>query len=314
MNGCDDRAISPVLGSLLLVGLVTIFAAMSAYIFFGLSEEREPQPEVALELQPGEDGIVHVLHHEHGERLDGDKVEIRGVGNPEVFNGAQFTANEEQPLVAVDDEIQVIYHGEHGTSYTMATFDAERTVSGTVQGCDWVESETNGGVDDIQIHGIVVNCDVMTDDNIEVQAGAVIIGETISFNKQLDADDSTIYGNANVEKVLNLQNGTITGDAASESEDVKLTEATVEGHISAEKIVELQRGSAAGGDLESNSSDVKVLSSSVGGSITADNIVKLQNATVDGHVYVDPSDFDCTDSVINGQDCAEYTPRDPADW
>lgn len=314
MNGCNDRAISPVLGSLLLVGLVTIFAAMSAYIFFGLSQEREPQPEVALELQTEEDGMVHVLHHEHGERLDGDKVEILGAGNPDVFSGTQFTATEEQPLVAVEDEIKIIYHGEHGTSYTMATFEAERTVSKTVQGCDWVRSETNGGVDDIKIHGIVVNCDVMTEDNIELQDGGVIIGETVSFNKQLDADDSTIYGNADVEKVLNLQNGTITGNAASETEDVKLTEATVEGAISGEKVVELQSGSAAGGNVESNSSDVKVLSSSVGGSITAGNIVKLQDATVDGHVYVDPSDFDCTDSVINGQDCAEYTPRDPADW
>lgn len=249
-----------------------------------------------------------------GDSLDGNKVQLRGAADEHTLSGEQLTAGKTSQVVPVEDEIRVVYEGDHGTTYRLAAFEPKNTVPEPDEGCEWVDTETNGGTDTIKIDGIVVNCDVETAEGIEVQNGGTVIGETVSDDKDLDGDDATIYGDADVEQVLNLQDGTITGAATSNSADVKLDNATVNGDATAEKVVEVTGGGIVDGDAQSETKNVKVLSSTVSGSITADTEVKLDDATVDGEVYIDASDFDCTDSTINGQDCTAYTPKDPADW
>jgi len=310
----NQRGVSPVIGTVILVAVVGLLVSVSAVIFLNLTDEREPQPDVVLEMEGTEDDPIHRLVHEDGDTLDGDKVRVLGAADEHTLDGEELTAGKTSHVVAIEDEIQVIYQGDHGTTYRLATFTPETTVSDPDEGCDWVETETNGGTDPIKIDGITVNCDVETTEGIEVQNGGTVIGETVSDAKDLDGDDATIYGDADVETVLNLQDGTITGSATSDTADVKLDNATVNGDATAEKVVEVTGGSSVDGDAESKSKTVKVLSGSVSGSITADDEVKLDDATVDGDVYIDDTNFDCTDSTINGQDCTAYTPKDPDDW
>lgn len=178
--------------------------------------------------------------------------------------------------------------------------------------CGYVEDETDGGTEDIDIVGIVVDCDVETDKTVEVDGDGFIIGDAVS--DELDLDQGTVDGDADIEAVLDVQDGTVTGSATSNTANVNLDNATVEGSVTAEKVVDIIRGSTVGGDVESKSKNVKVLSSTVSGSITANEQVKLDDATVKGDVYIDESKFDCTDSTINGQDCTSYSPRDPDSW
>lgn len=310
----DHRGVSPVIGTVLLVAIVSLLVGVSTVMIFDLTDKREPQPDVVLDREASEDDPIHRLVHKGGDTLDGNKTRVLGVADERTLASEELTAGTGSQIVPVEDEIRVVYEGEHGTTYTLATFEPENTVPYPDEGCEWVETETNGGTDPIKIEGIVVNCDVETAEGIEVQNGGTVIGDTVSDAKDLDGDDATIYGDADVEKVLNLQNGTLTGSATSNTADVKLYNATVGEAVTAKKVVEVTGGSSVDGDVQSETRDVKVLSGSVSGSITAGNEVKLDNATVTGDAYIDDSDFDCTDSTINGQDCAAYAPKDPDDW
>lgn len=310
----NQRGVSPVIGAVLLIAIVTLLVGVSTVMFLNLTDENEPQPNVVLEMEASEDGPIYRLVHEGGDTLDGDKTRVLGAADDQTLDGEELTADTSSRVVPVEDEIRIVYEGEHGTTYTLATFEPEKTVPNPDEGCDWVKAETNGGAEPIKIDGIAVNCDVETTEGIEVQNGGVVIGDTVSGTKDLDGNDATIYGDVDVENVLNLQDGTITGSATSNTADIKVDNATVNGAVTAEKVAEVTGESSVDGNVQSADKKVKIFSSSVSGSITADEQVKLDDATVDGDVYIDDSNFKCTDSTINGQDCSAYTPEDPDDW
>lgn len=279
-----DRGVSPVVGSVLLVAIAILLASALVYGFLSLGEEREPQPDVALDLEAADDGVVHRLVHEQGDRLDGEQVTLRGAADPDALGESALTAGGRVELYAVDSEIEVVYTGDHGTTYLLGTFEAERRVPAPDEGCDWVDSETSGGSDDATVDGIVVDCTVDTDGVITVRNDGVVIGDTTSGAKNLDADDARVYGDVAVEKDVNLQDGTVTGSVTARTEQVKLGNGTVEGAVDAAKLVELADGSSAGGDVTSDTKGVKVLDSEVDGSITAVEDVKVDAGTVEGPI------------------------------
>lgn len=313
-SGGATRGVSPVVGTVLLIGILVALVSVSSYVIFGLADTNDPVPNVVFKLQETDGQSEYALVHENGDDLDGDDVELRGAADPDSPSGITFSIGDNLSFYPIADQVKVIWYGDSDTSYVLTTVDIEAPLPDPDEGCDWVDDETNGGTDPITIDGIVVDCDVQTDDQIKVQNDAVIVGETVSDAKGFDGDSATVYGDADVENVLNLQDGTITGDATSRTADVKVGNGTVEGSVDAEKVAEVTDGTVIEKDMESQTKDTKVLESEVEGSVTADGIVKLDNATIHGHVYIDPTDFDCTDSTVNGKDCGSYTPKDPSTW
>lgn len=329
----DQRGVSPVVGTVLLLGIVVLLISVSAYLFFGISEEKEPSPDVVLELESEGEGFAYVLVHNGGDRLNGDKVTLRGAADPEGLVDNALTADNEAQVYPVEESINVVYTGEHGTTYILATFEVDRSIPEPDAGCDWVDNETNGGTEDAKITGEVVNCDVETNKVVEVSNGGIIIGETLSDTKTVDADNAQFYGDVTAEDVVNIQDGTVTGSVTSQTADVKLDNSTVNGEVTAQKVVELQGGSSVGGsvkstnkkvkildgssvdgDVVSDTEQVKVIDSEVSGSIATDGTVTLDGATIDGEIYVDDSDFSCSSSTIAGQNCSEYDPKSPDDY
>ncbi|MFW6436110.1 MAG: type IV pilin [Halococcoides sp.] len=304
------RAVSPVIGVVALVAVVVVLVAVVGIAVLELTAEREPRPEVILTADPVGDGPTKLLLHEEGPPLDGDAIRMQGTAAERPFAGETLSAGVRGEFVPVRSTVEVTYVGEHGTTYTLATFDAERTAPPPDEGCEWVESRTDGGSDSITIDGVVIHCEVETTEGVEIQDGGVVIGAVASEAKDLDADDATIYGDADVETVLNVQDGTVTGSATSRTADVKLQNTTVSGSAAAARVLELTDGSHLAGDAESTTKTVKILSSTVDGSIHGEG-VKLQDATVEGQVFTDPAAFDCTNATIDGQNCSTYTPRDP---
>ncbi len=285
-SGSGDRALSNVLGAVLLVGIVLVLATVGAAMAFSLVQEREPAPEVALSLHDEGDGVAHQLEHEHGEALDGDQVSLRGTTDPDALAGVELAAGERATVYPTDDEVTVVWTDDHDTSHVLHRLTAEWTVPEPDEACPWVDAETNGGSDDITIDDKVVDCDVETDKVIEVRNGGVVIGETVSDTKVLDAGEAVFYGDVTVEETLNLQDGAIHGSATSASEDVKLDNGSVSGGVTAVKAVEVVDGSSVDGSVESANKPVKVLGgSSVGGSVTSGGEdVKLEDASIDGSV------------------------------
>jgi len=309
-----NRGISPVVGTVLMVAIVVVLATVGAAMFLGLADETDPQPNVVLEGEPTDDTGYKIVHG-GGETLDGDRLELRGALETGGLDGKTLEVDDEITFYPTTREITVVWYGDNDESYTLTTVTVDRAFPEPDEGCAWVESETDNGTDPIKIDGIVVDCDVETDEGVEIQNGGVVVGDTISNLKDLDADDATVYGDVAVETVLNLQDGTITGDATSAAADVKIGNGTVDGSIEAEKVAEVINGSTVGGSMESRTKDAKVLGGSVvEGSVTAAGTVKVQDSTIEGHVYADPADFDCTNAEIDGQDCGSYTPKDPDEW
>jgi flagellin-like protein len=313
----DERGVSPVIGAVLLLAIVVALVAVSAVLFLGLTEEREPAPEVTLSLEADDRPAQYTLRHGTGEPLDGDKVELRGVADPKTLDGQELTTGETESVYPVKESIEVVWFGDNGASYVLREFevDPDDTVPEPEKGCEWVDDESDGGTESVKVE-TVVNCDVETAETIEVQDGGVVIGATISGSKSVDADKAAFYGDVDAEDVFNLQDGNVTGSVESESADVKLGDAFVGGDVTAEKVVELQSDTTVEGDAVSETKDVKVQDGSTlrGDAVSESGQVKLDDATVEGHVYVDDTDFDCTDSTVNGQDCDDYTPKDPNDY
>ncbi|WP_267894694.1 type IV pilin [Halococcoides cellulosivorans] len=308
------RALSPVVGDVMLVAVVLVLGAVSAGALFGVAETGDPAPTVTLDLDPIEDRPTTRLRHTHGAVLDGDRLRLRGVADPDAATGRKIAAGDAITVAPVADRIVVVWSGDRDTSHVLSRLAVADPLPVPDRRCGFVDSETNGGVDAITVDGIVVACDVVTDEQVTVQNGGVVIGDAISDAKAFDGDDATVYGDLDVAAVANLQTGTITGDVTSQTADVKLDDATVEGAVNAEKVAEATGGTVVGGDVVSQTADAKVIDSTVEGSVTADDTVKLDGATVTGHVYADPADLDCTDSTIAGRDCGAYSPRPRSEW
>ncbi|WP_224333070.1 type IV pilin [Haloprofundus halobius] len=298
----------PVVGVALLLAVVVALSAVGAYVFLGLSEEREPAPEVVLELSAEEGEVAHALSHEQGRTLEGEKVTLRGTTDPEALSGSELAAGEAVELLPTDEEVRVVWTGEHGASYTLKTFTVERTVPEPDVGCPWVDSETDDGVEKLDVDGHVVDCDAETEKDVELTTGGVIIGDTRS-GAVVDADGATFYGDVVAERLVNHQDGPISGSVSS-NDDVKIDGATVGESAEADDETEIVAGSTVGGDAGGGDL-VKVLDSDVSGSVASDGSVKLQDATVEGDVYVPDGGFDCTNSTVGGENCGEYTPKDP---
>lgn len=313
-EGGSERAVSPVVGVTLLVAIVVMLAATATWVFLGVSESPEPTPDTVLDAEAAESGAEYRLVHGGGDELDGDDLEFKGALKANAAAGAELSTGDNVSFYPTAEEVTVVWHGEEGRSYTLETIEVERALPEPDEGCEWVEDESDGGTDPIKIDGEVVNCDATTSDIIEILDGGTVVGEVVSGSNALDADSATVFGSVEVEKVANVQDGAVVGTVTSRTEDVKLTNATAEGSIEAHKVAEASDGSAVEGDVVSETKDAKIDDSRVDGSVTADETVKLTDATVEGDVYADPSDFDCTDSTIGGQNCTSYSPKDPGNW
>lgn len=310
----QERAVSPVIGVALLIAIVVALAVLSGSLFLALGEERDPAPGVTMSLETTDMGATQALVHETGDTLDGDRVELRGVADDEALAGTEVGAGERQQIVPTDTDIELVWFGDDGSSYVIweGTVPEDETVPEPDHGCSWVENNSDDE-GNVKAEGAVVDCDVRTDKVIEVNDDGVVIGNTDSNTKNIDADNAMFYGDVTGDTDVNAQDSLVTGAVIS-NDTAKIDNTTVGEGVDASDTVEVIAGSSTGDDVTSDTSLVKVLDSDVDGAIATDGSVKLDGATVEGDVYVNAGDFDCTDSTIDGQDCSAYSPKDPDDY
>ncbi len=335
----DDRGLSPVVGGVLLIAIVVALAGVLAVIVLGIGERPDPTPDVVLDLEEGEFAPVHRLRHEGGDDLGGTgKTEIRGIANPEVLHDRQLTAGNEEaviPVVPTDETVEVVWYGDSGTSYVLRELRPSSYLEVSPdKDCGWADAETNGGTDPITVDGIVVTCDVVTQGDVDVVNGAVVVGNTTSTSNNVDLDESTVYGPVGADGDVDLDGTNVSGSVTSSGDDVVLTDdSTVGGEvrIGAGGNVDVDGGSSVGGtvaagnaisidaasvggDVVSDGGTVTVSGSTIDGDVKSGGVVDISDATVSGDVYVDPGDFSCSNATIDGQDCGSYTPEDPDDY
>jgi hypothetical protein len=110
----------------------------------------------------------------------------------------------------------------------------------------------------------------------------------------------------------------VSGGLDSNNNPIDVDNTTVQGdvHAGGNGDVDVLDGSTVEGDVVSGSSSTIDIrgGSAVDGSILGDGDVSLDGVTVQGDVYVTDSQFSCSSSTIDGQDCSSYSSKDPGDW
>lgn len=147
------RALPPVIGVALLAALVRLLWVVTAVVVFGLVEEREPAPELSMSLEDYRVAIERRLVHEQGQQLDSDRVEVRGVADPETIS-----AGDGHGVIPIVGTIRAVWLGTDGTSYIVreASVDPAFDVPSADVGCPWIANESNDGVDPVTASGTVV--------------------------------------------------------------------------------------------------------------------------------------------------------------
>jgi len=332
-DGGADRGVSPAVGTAALILIVILLVAVSGTVIMSIPERTDPSPDVVLELQAGDRFPTHYLRHEGGDRLGGTgRTEIRGIATPDILHSDELIAGERRAVVPTDEEIQLVWFGDDGTSYVLwrASPSSHLDVSPD-EGCGWVANRTNNGSDPITVDGLTVNCDIITEGDIDLVNGGIIVGNTTSTRDNVDLDESAVYGPVGAAGDVDLDGTDVSGSVTSGGSDVVVTDGSdVDGDVTIGSggNVDIDGGSSVAGtvtagnaihldsvtiegDVVSDSGDVYVSGSTVGGDVRTDGTVDLNGTTVAGDVYVDSDSFSCSDSEINGQDCGSYTPKDP---
>jgi FlaG/FlaF family flagellin (archaellin) len=308
------RAISPIVGIPLMVAVVVGLAAVSGVLLFDLAGQQDPAPAAKFEVEADDDGVTHWVRLAQGPNLDGDRLSLLNADDPDVFAGREVGAGDEDEFLPASMDVAVVWEGDDGTAHTLGTFEVDWSLPDADHGCPWVDSETNGGSDKLDVDGDVVDCDAATAKDVEVTTSGVIVGDTDS-GQVVDADDATFYGDVAADDLVSQLDSEVYGDVAAD-DLAKVDAGSVDGSVTAADEAELVSGSTVDGDVAADDL-AKVDGSTVNGSVVSDGShpdVKLVDANIRGHVYVDDADFDCTGSTIRGQDCSEYTPKDPDDY
>lgn len=227
-----ERGISPVIGAVLTVIVVTLLAAVTSAMVFGLFEETEAPPQAELDVQSIECG--YALVHETGDPIGGEQVEIRGVEETDALADEQLTAGDRQQLEPTDDEITIIWEGAGGDTHRVATFEVNTTTTGDywVCGGGTIYTAESGSVDSIAgDNGTTTSLSATTDaaalgpasrdltgdgrDDIPFATSSGRILLTNSSNETtLIANDSDIPGNIEYAKTR-LGVGTWNGSGTS---------------------------------------------------------------------------------------------------
>lgn len=299
-GSADRRAISPVIGTVLLVAIVAIMAALAAYVIFGAAETHDPAPAVSVELVETENPAVYRLRYRSGEATLENRTELQGVIESDALHGTELGAGDEIEVMPVSNEVRLVWEGDDRT-YTLQTFEAEPapglediSSSDIDYDCDWAEEHINDQQDLDLNSGEVLRCDIL--DDIDLDPGVSGIDPDIYAN-------ATLIGSIDTDGDVNLDQATVTGDVTTDGNDIVMTgESTVYGDVVAQ----------VGTNI-----DIDGDSYMAGAVVARDGSLSLSDVTVDGHVYVDESDFSCSGDTELGPDsesCSEYDPRDPGDY
>lgn len=281
----DDRGVSPVVGGLLVLGIVVMLAAVMLFMVTGVGDDTDPTPQAQLELTPAGAGSDYELEHLGGDAIgDGDgRVVVEGVANESVLESRSLTASESVNLTPLDDTISILYYSDTGESYVLASFDADPLPIEPDKGCEWVEDQTNGGTDDITIDGVVVNCDVVTDGKVFVKNDGAVIGKVDAEEVTLDGDgyDDVVADGA----VIMKPESTVEGSVDAGGEVVVKDESTVDGGVDADGDVLVKTASTVKGDVEADGMVNVNDEGTVEGSVDATGNVNIKPvSTVEGSV------------------------------
>jgi flagellin-like protein len=241
-----ERAVSPVIGTVLLLAIVLLLVAISGAFIFELTEQRDPAPQASLNVEPIESSDDYRLVHRSGDNITGDQLRLLGVSDSDKLAGTPFTAGDTIRLTPTEETIRLVWEEQRPSSYTLATFDVTLSSSSSSSSASLSESVaftgTSGGILNITEDGGSTSTistiedptglgpasDIDTDGTVEVpyvdSNGDIRLVETDDGSETLLANDSDVSGSAVQTTATRLAVGTWNGSDesvffANENED-----------------------------------------------------------------------------------------------
>ena len=106
----DERAVSPVIGVILMVAITVILAAVIGTFVLGLGDQVESAPQASFDFQETEDGDDDVLEirHRGGDTVNFENVEIRVNGDAIEESDVEGDFNPDSDQLSAGDTIEII--------------------------------------------------------------------------------------------------------------------------------------------------------------------------------------------------------------
>ncbi|WP_256413331.1 polymer-forming cytoskeletal protein [Haloterrigena gelatinilytica] len=317
-----DRGISIVIGTVLLVGIVTITMAILATAILG-TDFIDQSPEADIVYEEDQNGTVLIaLADARGLSAGNTELQLRGAGSCGSWDGDGTLGKGSVTLLEGSDCPDSLEEGDViqviGSDTLIDTYELRGPFADF--GCEAYESELKNGDPIIIEDGDTVACD-LTDDgsrlpnDIRVRDGGTLIGN-INTSGVLEITDATVDGNVDSLDGFDLKVGSVVdGDVTADVKNVYLRDGSdVEGSIESldsGKDVYLEVGSTesstVGGDLMSERHVIIKDSNTVEGNVIADEEVQLKkNAIVEGDVLEGEITECGSGAEINGEPCHEH--------
>lgn len=123
----DERAVSPVVGATLLIGITVILASVIGTVVLGVGVGPVETPQVTLSFEVTDGGDEITLRHEGGEPLDADEVVVLDQDGSELAGlDEDLTTGGRQAIVDDPDGVErvsVVWQNPNGeTESVLATF------------------------------------------------------------------------------------------------------------------------------------------------------------------------------------------------
>ena len=127
----DERAVPPVVGVALLIGITVILAAVLGTVVLGIGIGPADTPDATLSFEVVSDEVEVV--HEGGERIETRAVVIRDTNGTEYELGADLVTGERTTVVTPSgtpldlsttsvEKLTVVWQGSGGSEHVLATF------------------------------------------------------------------------------------------------------------------------------------------------------------------------------------------------
>lgn len=129
----DEKAVSPVIGVILMVAITVILAAVIGTFVLGLGEETNTTPQASFSFDYGDhidgDSDANELRvsHDGGDEVENSSLEFKHSGSATVSSHfpSKVTAGDQAVLDSVGsgDTVRLVYIDDSGDSSTLATWE-----------------------------------------------------------------------------------------------------------------------------------------------------------------------------------------------
>lgn len=270
-TGSSDRAVSTVVGVVLLIGMIVMVMAVLGSQILGVGLfDRQPRAELVYEERSDDELIIGV---EDATALSADDTRIslesgdecRGwPGSGDIESGDTVRIDTTHCSFTEDDVVQVI-----GSSSLLDTYrirgvgldtDFNCAVDGDIEDAD--DTVVDADANDIDIKsGSTIKCDFSEGSdgrNFDIDSGGLLVGDVVTADGNHVMSNATTDGYVNASGIELYDNSTLTEPGYADGDFYVDGESTVEGPVLATGDIQIYGGSTVEGKIYTDDADNKV--------------------------------------------------------